>query len=375
MGSISRRLLILVACLVAVGPATAQIEWGDHEVRCLVISDDDGTTETCFCSVTDRIWHDTDCDQTKDAGEEWVDFVVPDCFDDFGSSEWQHMTGDGTVATCVDLLADVGCTKGSIVHVSQDDNGAYTCNALALLQGGTVTLKSSASAQVDAHCDSSDDCFYEMSGGSTTKNLYLTNKGGLVRIVACDGSQGACGGSAIIYLDSEVLASTDVNIGTVTGGVTAAPDLGVEGDLTVLGNVHATLPAFLGEIFSAESDVTSFGQIWVKNSTPNELWFTDDAGIDVRLGGTAPPLTAALTSITHTDPGTPDYAISNMASSALGTVWGFATQDEANTVLSVVASLQTRVNELESKLTDVGILLVGKGIMRGVTLQGVHLEL
>jgi hypothetical protein len=49
---------------------------GDGYARCFNISSDDGTTTTCICqegTPTDRLFHDTDCDRTKDAGEEWLD--------------------------------------------------------------------------------------------------------------------------------------------------------------------------------------------------------------------------------------------------------------------------------------------------------------
>lgn len=46
--------------------------------------------------------------------------------------------------------------------------------------------------------------------------------------------------------------------------------------------------AYLSERPAAEADVASWGQIWVKNTEPCELWFTDDDGTDVQLGlGTA----------------------------------------------------------------------------------------
>lgn len=41
---------------------------------------------------------------------------------------------------------------------------------------------------------------------------------------------------------------------------------------------------FIKEKAAAAADVASYGQLWVKNNTPNELWFTDDAGTDVQLG-------------------------------------------------------------------------------------------
>lgn len=63
--------------------------------------------------------------------------------------------------------------------------------------------------------------------------------------------------------------------------------------------------------------------------------------------------TAALTAITFTAPGTPDYAIQDLTDSG---GFGFVTKDEGNTVLSVIKNLQTRVAELESKLATYGIL-------------------
>jgi len=67
-------------------------------------------------------------------------------------------------------------------------------------------------------------------------------------------------------------------------------------------------------------------------------------------------LTTQLTSITHTAPGTPDYALQDLIDSSGGSAFGFATKDEGNTLLSVVANLQARVAELETKLQAIGAL-------------------
>ena len=56
---------------------------------------------------------------------------------------------------------------------------------------------------------------------------------------------------------------------------------------------------------------------------------------------------APLTTITHTSPSTPDYAVQDLTSS---TPFGFATKDEGNTVLSVIKNLQQRVLDLEARL-------------------------
>lgn len=63
--------------------------------------------------------------------------------------------------------------------------------------------------------------------------------------------------------------------------------------------------------------------------------------------------TTALTTITSTAPGTPDYAIQDLTQT---TPFGFATKDEGNSVLAVIANLQARVSELETKLAVYGLL-------------------
>ena len=45
------------------------------------------------------------------------------------------------------------------------------------------------------------------------------------------------------------------------------------------------------EAAAASADTAAYGQVWVKNTTPAELWFTDDTGTDIQItaGGTAAP--------------------------------------------------------------------------------------
>lgn len=70
------------------------------------------------------------------------------------------------------------------------------------------------------------------------------------------------------------------------------------------------------------------------------------------VNGTQPAaLTAQLTSITHTAPGTPDYAVQDLVQN---TGFGFATADEGNTVLGVILNLQTRLAEVEARLEAIG---------------------
>ena len=71
------------------------------------------------------------------------------------------------------------------------------------------------------------------------------------------------------------------------------------------------------------------------------------------IGIATTDLTAQLTTITHTAPGTPDYAIQNLTTS---TPYGFVTADEGNSVLAVIANLQARLAQVEARLEDIGIV-------------------
>ena len=66
----------------------------------------------------------------------------------------------------------------------------------------------------------------------------------------------------------------------------------------------------------------------------------------------AGPLTTQLTSITHTSPGSNDYALQSMVAGGFGLV----TEDEAHTLLAVIRNLQVRLAEVEGKLFASGLL-------------------
>lgn len=107
-----------------------------------------------------------------------------------------------------------------------------------------------------------------------------------------------------------------------------------------------------------DPEVLAFFESWLKSSylmwanMERNVGFYGNQGVSQ-----ASALTASLTTITHTEPGTPDYAIQNLTTT---TPYGFVSQDEGNSVLKVVANLQTRVDELEAALdTSTGVGLIG----------------
>lgn len=75
---------------------------------------------------------------------------------------------------------------------------------------------------------------------------------------------------------------------------------------------------------------------------------TDANGVATKsVGAAAHSPTAALTTITHSAAATADYAIQDLVTASS---YGFVTANEAQTVLAVIANLQTRVAELEAAL-------------------------
>lgn len=68
--------------------------------------------------------------------------------------------------------------------------------------------------------------------------------------------------------------------------------------------------------------------------------------------GLGAAMTAQLTTLTHTAPGTPDYALQNLVQN---TGFGFVTADEGNTVLSVIVNLQARMAQVETILEAMGL--------------------
>jgi len=81
-------------------------------------------------------------------------------------------------------------------------------------------------------------------------------------------------------------------------------------------------------------------------------WTPEVLGSMAGSFGDAQVLTAALTTLTTVAPGTPDYDVTDVTNVA---PYGFADAEEARTVLSVVANLQARLAEVETKLIALGI--------------------
>jgi hypothetical protein len=113
-----------------------------------------------------------------------------------------------------------------------------------------------------------------------------------------------------------------------------------------------------GMVVNQSLDATSASPFVVNGSTGTVIEVRPSIGQALGFYGVTPvvrptALTTQLTTITATAPGTPDYAIADLTQTL---PYGFASADEGQSVLKVIANLQTRVAELETKLQALGLL-------------------
>lgn len=112
--------------------------------------------------------------------------------------------------------------------------------------------------------------------GYTNGDLVLQSGGGTVWVVS--------GTTKVAEFSSgtTVLTATTLDFNgnvDISGTVTFPGILNADGGLRLVtpGNLKMEGRSAAG------SDIAGFGQLWVKNTSPTQLWFTDDAGNDTRI--------------------------------------------------------------------------------------------
>lgn len=108
--------------------------------------------------------------------------------------------------------------------------------------------------------------------------------------------------------------------------------------------------------FRVESD--SYNNALFVDASANSVTIMGNSAGKIGFFGASPvvkatALTTALSNVTYTAPGSPDYAWGTGTNS---NAWGFTNVNEFETMASVIKNLQDRVNGLETKLKDYGLL-------------------
>ena len=157
----------------------------------------------------------------------------------------------------VQIKTDDSAAGGDIyISSSADVNDYFSIKTIA---NGATTLSTVDSAGTSANLtlDVDGDITLDADGG----DIYFKDNGTLLGTVNQGGfvvDVTEYGDGAIMEDGSEVLYFAD-------------------------GKITIDYAAFISEQSSAQADVAGKGQLWVKNDTPNNLYFTNDAGNDVQI--------------------------------------------------------------------------------------------
>ena len=204
-------------------------------------------------------------------GQLWVKNESPnelyftnDAGNDIQITDGSSMAGGGGGASALNDLSDVSYSSGDLEISSLDK----------------IVLSA------DLHIDSSEDKIYldVTKDGANPCGIYNQKAGTTFNYTTCQynlsgtywqGDEGADTGMGWISVGADGVMS----IGTYDGfGNVADVKISADG---MIKNENGT--EYFKERASAYTDVASYGQLWVKTATPNELYFTTDAGDDIQL--------------------------------------------------------------------------------------------
>ena len=118
-----------------------------------------------------------------------------------------------------------------------------------------------------------------IAAGSTTTGANNLNGGDLVLKSGDGDGNGTSGIQFHTKVSGTDAAAERMRINTngnvvINGSTAHAASLALDG---------ATAAVALKEMSNAPADTAAFGQLWVKTATPNELYFTTDAGNDIQI--------------------------------------------------------------------------------------------
>ena len=166
--------------------------------------------------------------------------------------------------------------------------------------------------------------------------LVYVNAAGYATSSTATGVNGFIG-IAVAQADNSSGSNGDINVEVYTEGDFELVSSG-------LAQTDVGMPAYGDDNYAV---VNALGSTSVRIGTFVKINSATKPVVSIKPSNVGALEVAALTTITHSSPGTPDYAIQNLTTS---TPYGFVTQDEGNSVLSVIKNLQQRVLDLEARV-------------------------
>ena len=255
------RLAILSLVLVVLAwPAGAQSSWPASKVAM-----DSGNT----------LQEDVDSGDIGGGGASAAGSDTQVQYNDGGSD-----FGGASALTYDDTVSDRGWTtiaSSDDIHIGDADEGIISLGTAYIGQADetiTGTVLDDILAIFNT-TDTASDISYMFVGASNVPRFVIAEEGD--DLATYNPRSMLIGHAATLAnVDENIQCSTNYSaIDCITGG--SGADLGVQDDVEVGGVL------WIAEQADADADVATMGQVWVKNEAPNELWFTDDAGTDVKV--------------------------------------------------------------------------------------------
>jgi|9_EtaG_2_1085328.scaffolds.fasta_scaffold06251_2 hypothetical protein len=187
--------------------------------------------------------------------------------------------------------------KGQLIFSTNNDSGLVTALTIdetqlatfagdVIVTGGDVTFANGQNATLAVSTTGSGTDGRDLTIAAGSAPAGATNQNGGDLILSAGSGDG--NGTSIMTFATKTSTADSVaermRIGT-NGNVVVNGSTAHASSFTVDG---ASASVALKEMANAPADTAAFGQLWVKTGTPNELYFTTDAGNDIQLtSGTA----------------------------------------------------------------------------------------
>ena len=223
-----------------------------------------------------------------------------------GGDEGIRITDAGLVGVGVsdpDVTLEVLST-GTQFKLSYDTNDYFR---IAVGASGHVTMVNAANSSANINIESKNYINLKCDGVKLYENV--TTYGFLAMdVVAGELHVQNGAGNAVVVIDDG-----DRNLYFYDkGGEYIASD---GSDLTIASgsSIKCEDPLKIKEAASAVADTDTYGQIWVKNEDPEELWFTTGGGDDIQLtSGTSTPGATALNGLSDVSYSSGDLTITSL---------------------------------------------------------------
>ena len=277
-------------------------------------------------------------------------------------------------------------SKLEILATTTQQKWSYDANSFATLTVADASHTTIATGESgDLILDAADDVILDSYAGKWrfVRNGTMTN---MLSTTAADGSK--------MVFDNQVSdAGYDFKCSDGGSGITA---LAIDAANAGLVKLNSSLS--MKEASAAQADTAAYGQLWVKTATPNQLYFTTDAGDDIQLtSGTAMAFVGDITGVTAgvglSGGGTSgaltvtlDLSELSDVTPANGDKLATLDSDGANEQLTTVANLATLfagtgltasssvigVDAAQTQITSVGT--IGTGTWQGTAVASAYLD-